>query len=155
MARRPEVHVRRSGRHARGSVISSPAPAPLVLIVDDHAVTGEMYSMYLAAQGLRCVAAADGVTAIRVAEAVRPDVIVMDLSLPRRDGWEAIRRLKQRSSTSHIPIIACTGNVAGGSAEWAIEAGCDAYVIEPCLPEQLFEQIRILLARKASRQRPA
>ena len=114
-----------------------------------------MYFTYLVSKGMRVVVAGDGLTAVRLAEGRQPDVIVMDLSLPLLDGWEAIRRLKQRSSTSHIPIIACTGNVAGGSAEWAIEAGCDAYVIEPCLPEQLFEQIRILLARKASRQRPA
>jgi CheY-like chemotaxis protein len=53
------------------------------------------------------------------------------------------------------PIVACTGNVVGGSGERAIAAGCDAYVIKPCLPEQLFEQIRILLTRNARRQRPA
>ena len=128
---------------------------PLALIVDDHAATRAMYFTYLVSKGMRVVVAGDGLTAVRLAEGRQPDVIVMDLSLPLLDGWEAIRRLKGNRRTAHIPIVACTGNVGGGSAEHAIVAGCDAYLMKPCLPEQLFEQIRILLARKARPQRPA
>jgi two-component system cell cycle response regulator DivK len=150
-----EVHVRRSGRNARASVINSRTPAPLVLVVDDYAATREMYFRYLTSKGMRVLVAGEGLTALRLAEREQPDVIVMDLSLPLLDGWEAIWRLKGNSRTAHIPIIACTGNVVGGSGERAIAAGCDAYVIKPCLPEQLFEQILGLLARNTRRQRPA
>jgi len=147
--------MRRSGRNVRASVNSSRTRAPVVLVVDDYAATREMYFTYLTSKGMRVLVAGEGLTALRLAEREQPDVIVMDLSLPLLDGWEAIWRLKGKSSTAHIPIVACTGNVVGGSGERAIAAGCDAYVIKPCLPEQLFEQIRMLLTRKARRQRPA
>jgi two-component system, cell cycle response regulator DivK len=125
--------------------------APVVLIVDDDADTREMYSTYLTSQGVRVLLAGDGFTATRVATSLHPDVIVMDLSLPRVDGWEATRRLKADRKTAHIPIIALTGRVSGGSAEWAIDAGCDAYVLKPCLPDHLLKEIRTQLARSSQR----
>jgi len=128
---------------------------PLVLIVDDYDDNREMYSSYLEFAGLRVAEAINGKEALSKTTELMPDLIVMDLSLPLLDGWEAIWRLKGNSRTAHIPIVACTGNVVGGSGERAIAAGCDAYVIKPCLPEQLFEQVRMLLTRKARRQRPA
>ena len=128
-------------------------PAPLVLIVDDHADTREMYAMYLAAQGFRYVLAGDGATAIRAALGAQPDVIIMDLSLPQIDGWEAIRWLKQNRSTAHIPIVACTGRVEGHSGVDAIAAGCDAFVLKPCLPEHLLKEIRTLLDRPRGERR--
>jgi two-component system cell cycle response regulator DivK len=125
--------------------------APVVLIVDDDADTREMYSTYLTSQGVRVLLAGDGFTATRVATSLHPDVIVMDLSLPRVDGWEATRRLKADRTTAHIPIIALTGHVSGGSAEWAIDAGCDVYVLKPCLPDHLLKEIRAQLARSSQR----
>ena len=104
---------------------------------------------------MRVLLAGDGLTAVRIAERQHPDVIVMDLSLPLLDGWEAIRRLKGNRGTAHTPIVACTGNIVGGSAERAIEAGCDAYVLKPCLPEDLFDQISVLLEQRDRHQRPA
>ena len=71
----------------------------------------------------------------------------MDLSLPQIDGWEALRWLKQNSRTAHIPIVACTGRVEGSSGVDAIAAGCDVFVLKPCLPEDLFKEIRTLLDR--------
>ena len=115
--------MRRSGRNVRASVISSRTPAPVVLVVDDYAATREMYFTYLTSKGMRVLVAGEGLTALRLAEREQPDVIVMDLSLPLLDGWEAIWRLKGKSSTAHIPIVACTGNVVGGSGERAIAAG--------------------------------
>jgi len=128
--------------------------APLVLIADDHADTREMYSMYLTTQGLRVIVAADGVAAVRMAVASRPDVIVMDLGLPVVNGAEAIRQLKRHSGTARIPIIACTGRIESAYAKAAGEAGCDAYLLKPCLPEHLLKEIRTVLAR-ASGQRLA
>lgn len=71
----------------------------------------------------------------------------MDLSLPRFDGREAMRRLKANKNTPHIPIIAITGRVDGGSGAAAIDAGCDAFVLKPCLPDHLLREIRALVGR--------
>ncbi len=87
-----------------------------------------------------------------MAVASRPDVIVMDLSMPMLDGWAAIRAMKRHRGTARIPIIACTGHVEGGSGEAAIDAGCDAYLLKPCLPEHLLKEIRTQLARASQRR---
>jgi CheY-like chemotaxis protein len=126
--------------------------APLVLIVDDDPDTREMYSMYLTAQRMRVLLAGDGATAIRTAVSSQPDVIVMDLSLPGIDGWDAIRWLKGYKRTAHIPVVALTGRFFGRSAESAIEAGCDTYLLKPCLPEHLSKEIRTVLARVSERR---
>jgi len=113
-----------------------------------------MYSVYLRTQGLRVVLAADGGAAVRMAVASRPDVIVMDLGLPVIHGAEAIRQLKRHRGTARIPIIVCTGRKESAYAKAAGEAGCDAYLVKPCLPEHLLNEIRTVLAR-ASGQRQA
>src|SRR5688572_19902681 len=74
-----------------------------------------------------------------------PDIVLMDLALPRMDGWEATRRLKNDPRTRHIPIVALTGHALAGHAEGAREAGCDAFVTKPCLPDALVTEIRRLL----------
>jgi two-component system cell cycle response regulator DivK len=106
-----------------------------------------MYSSFFAVKGLRFVTAGDGETALQVARDVKPDVIVMDLSLPRVDGWEATRRLKRDARTAQIPIIACTGHAFGAAVERALEAGCDAYVVKPCPPEDLLFEVERALER--------
>jgi CheY-like chemotaxis protein len=77
-----------------------------------------------------------------------PDVIVMDLSLPVMDGWEATRRLKADERTRHIPIIVLTGHAVAGQARDARKAGCDAFLAKPCLPEMLVEKVQELLQRQ-------
>ena len=119
----------------------------LVLVVDDFHDNREMYTQYLAFTGYRVAEAVDGEDAIAKARALLPDVIVMDLSLPRLDGWEATRRLKQDPLTSAIPVIALTGHAMGGHSKGAIEAGCDAFVTKPCVPSDLEARVRELLAR--------
>jgi len=131
------------------------ASAPLVLIAEDHADTRELYSVYLTSQGLRVILAEDGLVALRKSVASRPDVIVMDLSLPLIDGVEVIRRLKGYTATANIPIIACTGRNSSRSHEVASEAGCDGYLVKPCPPERLLKEIHAVLSRAASRERPA
>jgi len=133
---------------ARTSALASRRdPALLVLVVDDNAEEREMYCSYFASQGVQFLVAGDGVTALRVMQTVCPDAIVMDLSLPRLDGWETTRQLKCNPRTAHIPIIACTGHAFGPAVEHALDAGCDAYVVKPCLPAELLKEIRALLAR--------
>ena len=121
-----------------------------MLIADDNLAEREMYASYFAAQGIRALVAADGVNALHIAQVMQPDVIVMDLSMPSLDGWEATRRLKHDPRTAHIPILACTGHATDLAVDWALDAGCDAYVVKPCVPQELLRQIRGLLARRKS-----
>ena len=83
--------------------------------------------------------------AVERAFADRPDIILMDLSLPVMDGWEATRRLKADDRTSSIPVVALTGHALAGISEGARKAGCDAFVTKPCLPEDLVKEIKRML----------
>ena len=82
---------------------------------------------------------------IEKARELLPDIVLMDLALPRMDGWEATRRLKSDEHTRHIPIVALTGHALAGHAEGARQAGCDAFVTKPCLPDALVVEIKRLL----------
>lgn len=120
---------------------------PRVLLVDDYSDAREMYSEYLKYSGFDVVEAANGVEALERALDSSPDIILMDLSLPVMDGWEATRRLKQDARTAGIPVVALTGHALSGILEGAKTAGCDAFVTKPCLPEDLVMQIRSVLAQ--------
>ena len=82
---------------------------------------------------------------------MHPDVIVMDLSLPGLDGWEATRRLKGDPRTRDIPVIALTGHALAGHSKGALDAGCDAFITKPCLPERLLDEIRAILETARTR----
>src|SRR5437773_1794649 len=97
--------------------------APLVLVVDDNSDLRDLYATYFEAEGFRVATASDGVTGLVHARSGLPDVIIADLSMPHLDGWEMTRRLKNDPYTAHIPVIACTGRVYGGSAERALDVG--------------------------------
>jgi two-component system, cell cycle response regulator DivK len=118
---------------------------PLVLVVEDYPDAREMYAAYLQFSGFEVAEATNGLEAIEKAETLMPDIILMDLALPRMDGWEATRRLKGNDRTRHIPIVALTGHALAGHAEGARQAGCDAFVTKPCLPDALVAEIRRLL----------
>lgn len=122
---------------------------PLVLVVDDYQDAREMYAEYLTFSGFRVAEAANGVDAVQQATDLSPDIILMDLSLPGMDGWEATRRIKLHEKTRHIPIIALTGHALPGVSSSAQSAGCDAFIIKPCLPDAVLSEVRRLL--KASR----
>lgn len=116
-----------------------------MLVVDDYADAREMYSEYLQFSGFDVVQAANGMEALERAVADHPDIILMDLSLPVMDGWEATRRLKADDRTANIPVVALTGHALAGISEGALRAGCDAFVTKPCLPEDLVREIRKVL----------
>lgn len=122
---------------------------PLVLIVEDYQDAREMYAAYLQFSGYRVAEATNGLEAIEKASALLPDIILMDLALPRMDGWEATRRLKADARTAGIPIVALTGHALAGHADGAREAGCDAFVTKPCLPDDLVAEIRRMLSAGA------
>jgi len=121
---------------------------PLVLVVEDYQDAREMYAAYLQFSGYRVAEATNGIEAIEQANALMPDIILMDLALPKMDGWEATRRLKLQESTRHIPIVALTGHALAGHAEGARQAGCDSFVTKPCLPDALVAEIKRMLATR-------
>jgi len=126
------------------------SPPPLVLVVDDFQDNREMYAEFLAYQGFRVIQAANGVEALDQAFSNHPDIIIMDLSLPVMDGWEATRRLKADQRTNGIPVVALTGHAMQGHSKGAMEAGCDSFVAKPCLPDQLVAEIRKMLSSARS-----
>jgi two-component system cell cycle response regulator DivK len=119
--------------------------APLVLVVDDFEDNRTLYAEYLSYSGYRVQEASNGEEAVALTQRLKPHVVVMDLSLPVMDGWEATRRLKADEGTKHIPVIALTGHALAGHSRGAQEAGCDAFLAKPCLPEKLLEKVEELL----------
>jgi two-component system cell cycle response regulator DivK len=122
-----------------------PVARPLVLVVDDFVDAREMYAEYFVFAGFEVAEAENGEDAVRKALELAPQVILMDLSMPGMDGWEATRRLKADPRTSDIPVIALTGHALTGFSESARLAGCDAFVTKPCLPDALVEEVRRVL----------
>lgn len=116
-------------------------PAPLILLVEDFADAREMYRDYLEFSGFRVVTASDGREAIEKARAMEPDLVLMDLSLPGIDGWEATRILKADKATSHLLIVALSAHALAPEGQRAREAGCDGFIAKPCLPPELVTEI--------------
>jgi CheY-like chemotaxis protein len=119
--------------------------APLILVVDDYQDAREMYAEYLQFSGFRVAEARNGNEAVEQAFALLPDLILMDLSLPGKDGWEATKELKADTRTRHIPIVALTGHALAGASDGAKKAGCDSFVTKPCLPDDLVVEVRRML----------
>ena len=120
-------------------------PGPLILVVDDYQDAREMYAEYLQYSGFRVAEAKNGNEAVAQARSLKPDLILMDLSLPGMDGWEATRVLKADDATKHIPIVALTGHALAGASEGARKAGCDSFVTKPCLPDDLVVEVKRML----------
>lgn len=127
---------------------------PLILVVDDYEDAREMYAEYLRFCGFRVAEARNGNEALEQAFALMPDLILMDLSLPGMDGWEATRQLKADERTRQIPVVALTGHALAGASEGARRAGCDSFVTKPCLPDDLVVEVRRMLEQtQASRSK--
>ena len=123
---------------------------PLVLLVDDTEDNRDVYAHYLKMSGFRVELAVDGFEAVEKAARLHPDVIVMDVSMPRMDGWEATLQIKSAPATSAIPIIALTGHAVAASKRRAQEVGCSGFLTKPCLPDTLVAEIRRLLTLPAA-----
>jgi CheY-like chemotaxis protein len=137
---------------AASGVARGPA-APLVLLVDDVADNRTVYALWLTTVGFRIAEAANGHEALEAVQRLRPDAVVMDLSLPQMDGWEATRRIKAAPESRDIPVIALTGYALADHAQRARDAGCDLVITKPCLPEDLEKVLRGALERTAERPR--
>lgn len=144
---------RAGGREPARPETETAGSGPLILVVDDFEDNRDMYAQFLRFSGFRVEEAVDGREALDKAFATLPDLIVMDLSLPGLDGWEATRRLKKDDRTRHIPVIAVTGHALAGHSEGAREAGCDAFVTKPCVPADLVTQIRKMLGARRGASR--
>jgi CheY-like chemotaxis protein len=118
---------------------------PRVLVVDDTADVRDLYAEYFDAVGIGAVTAQDGAAGFTAAVHHRPDVIVMDLSMPRVDGIAAIKHLKSDRRTSGMPVILLTGYPYKAIERGALEAGADVFLTKPCLPEDLEQHVRRLI----------
>jgi two-component system cell cycle response regulator DivK len=119
---------------------------PIVLIVEDQQDLRQLYVEHLTMSGFDVIEAANGADAISQTTSYLPDVVLMDLSLPVIDGWEATRRLKADARTAHIPVVALTAHDGSGELQRATRAGCDWFVPKPCPPDALITEIRRVLA---------
>ena len=119
---------------------------PLILLVEDNEMNRDMLSRRLQRKGYDVVLAMDGAQGVAAASEERPDLILMDMSLPVLDGWEATRALKADAATARIPVIALTAHAMSEDRERALEAGCDDYDTKPVELTRLIEKIEALLA---------
>lgn len=118
-----------------------------ILLVEDNEMNRDMLSRRLIRNGFEVVMAIDGEQAIAMAESELPDLILMDMSLPVIDGWEATRRVKAAGATSTIPVIALTAHAMSGDREKTLNAGCDDYDTKPIEMPRLLGKIDALLRR--------
>jgi len=123
---------------------------PKILLVEDNEMNRDMLSRRLQKKGYEVVTAVDGVDGVAMAVSEAPALILMDMSLPVVDGWEATRQLKAAPATRRIPIIALTAHAMSGDREKAIEAGCDDFDTKPVELSRLLEKIETLLAGKGA-----
>jgi len=129
------------------ATIGATRARPLILIVEDQADLRQLYAHQLTISGFDVIEAENGAEAVALTTQDAPDVVLMDLSLPIVDGWEATRRLKSDHRTAHIPVVALTAHDGAGELEQATSAGCDWFVPKPCPPDALISEVRRVLAR--------
>ena len=116
-----------------------------LLIVEDNEVERELLSRRFRRKGFEVLTAEDGQVGVQMASTDRPNLILMDLSMPVLDGWEATRQIKAGDETSHIPVIALTAHAMKGDRAKAIDAGCDDYDTKPINLARLLSKIGLLL----------
>lgn len=118
-----------------------------ILLVEDNEMNRDMLSRRLLRKGYDVVMAVDGEEGVAMASTQSPDLILMDMSLPVLNGWDATRRIKADSALAGIPVIALTAHAMASDRELALAAGCDAYETKPIDLPQLLEKIESLLRR--------
>ena len=119
-----------------------------ILLVEDDETNADMLSRRLQRRGHEVVLATDGEEAVQMARSHRPELILMDMSLPRLDGWEATRRIKDAGATRSIPVIALTAHALPGERQRALDAGCDDYDTKPVELDRLLDKIDAALSKR-------
>jgi two-component system cell cycle response regulator DivK len=130
------------------SAVDRARRAGVVLIVDDSRDVREMYATYLRHSGFSTHTAPDGRAAVDIAVQIKPDVIIMDLSMPEVDGITATQRIRRHPRTRNIPVILLTGYPQKAIQRGALEAGVNVFLTKPCLPEDIELHVRRLLESK-------
>jgi CheY-like chemotaxis protein len=120
---------------------------PKILLVEDNELNRDMLSRRLARRGYEVILAVDGEAGVQMASSEQPDLVLMDMSLPVIDGWEATRRIKAASDTRHLPVVALTAHAMAGDREKMLAAGCDDYDTKPVELARLLEKVETLLTR--------
>ena len=121
-----------------------------ILLVEDNEMNRDMLSRRLQRKGHEVVIALDGIQGIELAQTQQPDLILMDMSLPVMDGWQATQQLKATPETGGIPIIALTAHAMAGDREKCLEVGCDDYDTKPVEFSRLLAKIQALLEKKVT-----
>lgn len=125
-----------------------------ILIVDDDRDVRELFSFVLEGAGATVAIAEDGVSGLQAAHAHKPDLVVTDIAMPRMDGINMVRRLRQDEPTKNIPIVAVTGHVVADLPERALEAGCSEVVPKPCSPDALVHLVNRYIGRRRGDRQP-
>ena len=128
---------------------STDRPGATVLIVEDSLDNRIIYRTILEHSGFIVIEAEDGATGVRLARERRPDMVLMDISIPVIDGYEATRILKADPATASIPVLALTAHAMAEDRIRAAEAGCDGYLAKPAEPKEVVSEVRRLLAERA------
>ena len=123
---------------------------PKILLVEDNEMNLDMLSRRLERRNFEILIAMDGAQGVELARSHHPDLILMDMSLPIMDGWEATRRIKADTNVSHIPIIALTAHAIAGDRERCLAAGCDEYESKPIKFPRLLAKIEQILGIESS-----
>lgn len=134
---------------ARAGARPHEARVPKILLVEDNELNRDMLSRRLSRCGFEVLVAVDGEEGLALAGAEAPDLVLMDMSLPRLDGWAATKALKADPATRAIPVIALTAHAMRGDREKALAAGCDDYDTKPVDLPRLLKKVEALLAKRA------
>ncbi len=125
------------------------ADSKLILLVEDNLHNRRIFSGILRHYGYEVEEAVNGVEAVEMARSLIPDLILMDLSLPVMDGWEATRQIKAVAELAKIPVIALTAHAMAGDEDRAREVGCDGYLSKPISPTKVVEEVQRFIGEKA------
>ena len=120
--------------------------SPAVVVIEDDVDARRMYAEFLRMKGWTVFTAADGRAGLNKTLELTPDLVVLDLTMPKVDGWTVLKQIRESSATAHIPVVVVTA--VQDTRDQAFEEGCDAYLTKPCIPEILYLQLRALLRLK-------
>jgi two-component system cell cycle response regulator DivK len=135
-------------RNSKGRPLWTDGPPPRILVVDGADDTRLLYASYLSLAGIVVDEAKDGEEALALVAKSPPRVVILELTMPKMDGWEVTRLLKAEASTKDIRVIVVTSNAMPGEVARARAAGADEVLTKPCLPEKLLECVREVLGRR-------